>query len=202
MIIKEVSVETYHEAVEAVRKGANRIELSSYLPMGGVTPSLGMVRYTRERLGVPLSVMLRPRIGSFEYSEPEKQIILANLSMFNQSGVDFIITGALIGDELDKDFLSRVREATHCKLICHMCFDNTYNLEESMKTLAYIGFDKVLTKGGRGNAENNLEFLSHLIRVSAKNIDIVVGGGITHDNMQRIVDKTGAKEIHGRKLFL
>lgn len=201
MIIKEVSVETYHEAVEAVRKGADRIEISSYLPMGGVTPSLGMVSYTRERLSVPLSVMLRPRIGSFEYSEAEKQIILSDLRVFNQSGVDFIITGALIKDELDKEFLSRVREETHCELVCHMCFDETYNLEESMITLASLGFNKVLTKGGKGNAENNLESLANLITLSAKNIGIVVGGGVTYDNMQRIVDKTGAREIHGRKLF-
>ena len=51
---------------EALKGGAERIELCAALPLGGLTPSLGMVRAVREmapRLTVHL--LVRPREGDF-----------------------------------------------------------------------------------------------------------------------------------------
>src|SRR5262249_19170494 len=67
----EIAVNSPDEAVEAECWGADRIELSSGLDVGGLTPSLALFRAVREAVKIPVYVLLRPRAGGFFYTERE-----------------------------------------------------------------------------------------------------------------------------------
>ena len=66
--VVEISVESVERAVAAERGGASRIELCGSLEIGGVTPSVELMREVRARLSLPIFSMVRPRGGDFVYS--------------------------------------------------------------------------------------------------------------------------------------
>ena len=65
--ILEVCVDSVESAVNAARGGADRLELCGDLIVGGVTPSLALFERVREKVNIPVNVLLRPRYGDFLY---------------------------------------------------------------------------------------------------------------------------------------
>ena len=70
-MILEVCVDSVESAVNAETGGADRLELCSDLIVGGITPSLALYERIREKVNLPIHVLLRPRFGDFLYSEEE-----------------------------------------------------------------------------------------------------------------------------------
>ena len=73
--LKEACVESFFEAKEAEKRGADRIELCDNLSMGGTTPSYGTIKKTLEKLKIPVFPIIRPRGGDFCYSSDEIEIM-------------------------------------------------------------------------------------------------------------------------------
>ena len=74
-MILEVCVDSVESAVNAELGGADRIELCGDLFGGGTTPSLALYEKIREKIKIPIHVLLRPRFGDFLYSEEEIEIL-------------------------------------------------------------------------------------------------------------------------------
>ncbi|MBL8967323.1 MAG: copper homeostasis protein CutC, partial [Spirochaetaceae bacterium] len=75
-IIFEALCGSADDAVLAAAAGADRVELNASLGEGGLTPSPGSVRLAKERGGIPVLAMLRPRPSGFAYSEIEFEVML------------------------------------------------------------------------------------------------------------------------------
>ena len=69
MIVKEVCVDNIYDALSAVKKGANRLELCSDLEQDGLTPSYELLIEAKLKLTLPVRVMVRPHSKSFVYNE-------------------------------------------------------------------------------------------------------------------------------------
>lgn len=70
--IREAAVDSVEAAKQARRKGANRIELSSHLELGGLTPDTRTIIDTLMAVeDVPVVIMVRPRGGDFAYDDAE-----------------------------------------------------------------------------------------------------------------------------------
>ncbi len=67
----EIAVATIEAAAAAERGGADRIELSGELSVGGVTPDCEVLRAVRKQIHIPIFAMIRPRAGDFVYSARE-----------------------------------------------------------------------------------------------------------------------------------
>ena len=67
----EVAVETPDDARTAEVGGADRIELSAALDLGGLTPSVGLYEEVRAATRLPVVVMIRPRPGDFVYEDAD-----------------------------------------------------------------------------------------------------------------------------------
>ncbi len=69
------------------------MELCAALEVGGVTPSLAMVRAAVAG-PLPVHVLIRPRGGDFVYSEAEKALIAADIVDIVAAGAAGIVIGA------------------------------------------------------------------------------------------------------------
>ena len=109
MVLLEVCVDSVRSAVQAEKGGAARVELCSALVEGGLTPSYGLVQRVREAVSIGLHVLVRPRSGDFLYSEEEWEVMLRDVQILKDLGVDGVVIGALKEDGgVD---VARMREA-------------------------------------------------------------------------------------------
>ncbi len=197
-ILLECCVGSVESAVNAELGGAGRVELCSALELGGVTPSSAVIRLARERIGVPLFVLIRPRGGDFHYSPIEVEVMKTDIAAARDLGADGIVLGILREDgNVDVERTAELIEAAGgASITFHRAFDSTPDPLAALETLRELGVNRVLTTGGADRAEESLTGLEKLAEAAAGRIGILPGGGINHENCRRIIEQTGAREIH------
>ena len=197
-ILLECCVASVESAVNAELGGAGRVELCSALELGGVTPSSAVIRLARERIGVPLFVLIRPRGGDFHYSPLEVEVMKTDIAAARDLGADGIVLGILREDgNVDVERTAELIEAAGgASITFHRAFDSTPDPLAALETLRELGVNRVLTTGGADRAEESLTGLEKLAEAAAGRIGILPGGGINHENCLRIIEQTGAREIH------
>src|SRR5579863_6174196 len=94
----EICVDSIDSALAAGRGGAQRIELCASLLEGGLTPNAGMIRVIRERLGLAVFVMIRPRGGDFLYSEAEFESMKEDIRVAKSLGANGVVLGLLTAE--------------------------------------------------------------------------------------------------------
>jgi copper homeostasis protein len=81
--------------------------------------------------------------------------------------------------------------------VFHRAFDVTPDPLEAMETLIDLGVTRVLTSGQARGAAEGAEVISKLIERARGRIEILPGAGITAANARDIVERTGARQVHG-----
>ena len=197
-ILLECCVGSVESAVNAELGGAGRVELCSALELGGVTPSSAVIRLARERICVPIFVLIRPRGGDFHYSPLEVEVMKTDIAAARDLGADGIVLGILREDgNVDVERTAELIEAAGgASITFHRAFDSTPDPLAALETLRELGVNRVLTTGGADRAEESLTGLEKLAEAAAGRIGILPGGGINHENCRRIIVQTGAREIH------
>ena len=109
-VLIEVCVDCAEGLAEAVAGGADRIELCSALEVGGLTPSVGLMR-TASGCGVPVYAMIRPRAGGFGFSQEDVAVMLADIAAAREAGLAGVVLGAMRGDGLDGAMLGTLTVA-------------------------------------------------------------------------------------------
>jgi copper homeostasis protein len=67
----EIACFNLESALVSQQAGADRVELCDGFDEGGTTPALETVQKAHEQLTIDLYVMIRPRGGSFDYTDEE-----------------------------------------------------------------------------------------------------------------------------------
>jgi copper homeostasis protein len=196
----EAAVDTLESAHCAERAGAGRIELCASLSDGGTTPSAGLMAAVVERCRIPTFVLIRPRGGSFVYSEREIEVMLRDIELAKAMGASGIVTGALTADgRIDlKQTRALVRGAADLTVTFHRAFDFATKSTESLEELIDAGVSRVLTSGGANTALEGAPRISALVNQARGRIGIVAGGGIRENNVHEVIALTGVKEVHAR----
>ncbi|MGV3538342.1 MAG: copper homeostasis protein CutC [Rufibacter sp.] len=197
-IALEVCVDSVASAITAEKAGAQRVELCANLVEGGTTPSAGMIRLCRERISIGLHLLIRPRRGDFLYSDLEFEVMRQEIEVARQLGADGVVLGILHPDgQIDVQRTRRlIDEANPLSVTFHRAFDFTPDPFTALAELKELGVDRVLTSGQKPTALEGAPLLQELIQRAKNEIVILPGGGITEQNVQEVVRKTGAKEIH------
>ena len=197
-ILLECCVGSVESAVNAELGGAGRVELCAALELGGVTPSSAAIRLARERIDIPLFVLVRPRGGDFHYSPVEVEVMKTDIAGARDLGADGIVLGILRKDgNVDVERTAELIEAAGgASITFHRAFDSTPDPLAALETLRELGVNRVLTTGGARRAEEGLAGLGKLVEAAAGRIGILPGGGINHENCRQVVEQTGAREIH------
>lgn len=197
-VLLEIAANSFQSCVAAQEGGADRIELFENLPEGGCTPSYGMLSLVKERINIPVYVMIRPRGGDFIYTDDELEIMRRDIEMCKQLRFPGIVFGILdtqgnVDVARCKDLLSASGDM---KVTFHRAFDRAKDLHESMRQLISLGFERVLTSGGEANVEKGKDVIKKLQREYGKDIVIMPGCGVTSANARAISDYCYVSEIH------
>ncbi|KAJ3844925.1 copper homeostasis protein CutC [Lentinula raphanica] len=209
-ILMEVCIDSVESALNAIRGGANRLELCGNVGLGGgTTPSFGLVRIIQravESFQVPIMVMIRPRTGDFLYSESEMQVMLEDIRIFKEmAGVEGFVFGVLTKEgRVDVTRTRRLIDASLPARVCfHRAFDMTRDPMEALNDIKEIdGVTRILSSGQYKSASQteSLETLaSLLIATRNSNLTIMPGSGINPYTVRHVVNTLaplGLSEIH------
>ena len=198
IVLVEASVATVASALGAESAGAGRLELCANLVEGGVTPSAGMLMGVRERVRLPLFVLIRPRGGDFLFDGDEREVMLRDIAEAGARGADGVVIGALDrGGRVDEALTGRLVEAARPMAVTfHRAFDLVREPARELETLIGLGIERVLTSGQAPSALLGSEAIAALVAQGAGRITVMAGGGINEANAARIVRETGVREIH------
>lgn len=174
------------------------MELCAAIPEGGTTPSYGDMAMARELLGIKLHVIIRPRGGDFLYSALEHRIMLKDIEMARELGVDGVVIGCLTPEgEVD---MRRNRElidaAGEMSVTFHRAFDMCRDPFESLERIISLGCERILTSGQEPKAEQGISLLRELVEKAGDRVIIMPGSGINPQNISVIAKETGASEFH------
>ena len=197
-MVLEICVESLDRAVAAERGGAQRVELCSDLSSGGITPSAGLMETARRHVKIPIHVLIRPRAGDFLYSDVELEIMERDIRAAKKLGMDGIVLGLL--DEKKQVDVERtaklVKLAAPLPVTFHRAFDLCKDMALSLEAVIKTGSKRILTSGGKASVAEGLARLAKLVEGAGSRIVVMPGGGIGPGNVQRIVRKTAASEVH------
>lgn len=203
-VILEACVDSVESAIAAQTGGAHRIELCEDLLEGGTTPSAGMIEVCRERLHIPVHVLIRPRGGDFVYSDVEIEVMQRDIALARRFGAQGVVFGALHADGTVD--VARTRAllgvSRPLSVTFHRAFDFTPDADAALDALIGLGIDRVLTSGQAPLAVEGIGTLARLVTRAAGRIRILAGGGLSEENIARVADLTGVQEVHVRATAL
>ena len=199
MRIVEICAGDIQSAQAALLGGVQRIELCSALPLDGLTPSAGLIKAARQLQRMKLHVLIRPREGDFFYDATETDIMFHDISLAKQYGADGVVIGALTPDgDIDIPTCRRLIEAAEgMQVTFHRAFDRCADPHRALEDIIALGCSRLLTSGQAPTAEAGIPLLRELVSQANGRIIIMPGAGVNPNNARRILDATGATEIHG-----
>ena len=196
-MLLEVCVEDIAGLKAAVEGGGDRIELCSALPLGGLTPSAGLMA-AAARMPVPAYAIIRPRAGGFVYSADELGIMKRDIDAARTLGLAGVVLGASLPDgRLDVDTLSALTAyAEGLGKTLHRAFDLVPDVEEAVDVAISLGFERILTSGGAKTAAEGLAVLEQAIAAAAGRISVMPGSGVTLATVGQLWPRLQISEIH------
>ena len=188
----EVCAGSVQDCINAQLGGADRVELNSALHLGGLTPSLAMLKLVKEKTSLKVICMDRPRAAGFCYDDVE--ILLEN-------GADGISFGFLNSDAtINVTETKKMVELIHQyqkEAVFHRAFDCVDDPMHAIKQLIDCGVDRILTSGLQPTAMQGASVLEKLQSEFGNWIELLAGSGINANNIRALKEQTGLHQFHG-----
>jgi copper homeostasis protein len=194
----EVCANSYLSALAAQNGGAKRVEFCDNLAEGGTTPSYGQIALAKRNLSIEIWPIIRPRGGDFLYSNIEFELMKEDIKICKSLNCDGVVIGILKANgHIDKERTAELVElAKPLKVAFHRAFDMSNDLEKAIEDLIDLGIVRVLSSGGASSAIKGAETLAKLIKQANGRISVMPGAGINENNIQELINQTGATEFH------
>lgn len=182
----------------AIEGGAHRVELCEALELDGLTPSEAMME-SAIGMGIPVQVLIRVREGDFVYNKDEICKMRNDIQLARKLGAAGVVIGALMPDgSIDEEAIRcMMDEAEGLSVTFHRAFDVCSKPEEALEKIISLGCHRLLTSGQAPTAELGIPMLKKLVEQADGRIIIMPGAGVNPQNASRILEETGALEIHG-----
>lgn len=193
----EICANSLQSAMNAQMVGADRIEMCSELSVGGITPSLGLLKLIKEKIDIPVHVLIRPRSGNFNYSNDEFEQMKNDIQLCKDLGFAGIVSGVL--SENNSIDIKRTQElidiSEPLSFTFHRAFDCVPKPEQALENLIQLGVNRILTSGQKDKAIDGLELLKRLKNQAKDQLIILPGSGIRPENAE-VFREAGFDEIH------
>jgi copper homeostasis protein len=198
-ILLEIPVASLDDAIAAATGGADRLELNSAMPLGGLTPSMGLLDAVRTQISLPVMVMIRPRSGGFCYSHSDLDVMRRDVDQALEHGAGGIVFGILEGNgDVDAARCGEIlrRIGGRAPAVFHRAFDLTPEPLAALDALIELGFRRVMTSGQAATAAEGADTIAKLIERAGGRIEILPAGGIKASNVAELLTWTGCDQIH------
>lgn len=194
----ELAANSLASALAAQLGGAGRIELCTALELGGLTPSQAQIALVRERVELPLYVLIRPRAGDFLYNDDELETMRRDIEACASLGCDGVVIGVLDAD--GEVGVARCRvlidAAGGMGVTFHRAFDMTRDPSRALEDVIALGAERVLTSGSAGSAMTGAARIRALVEQAGERLVVMPGAGIGPGNIAALKELTGAREFH------
>jgi len=201
-ILLEAIVSSPDDARAAIAGGADRFELCGSMALGGLTPTLGTLAAVKAVAMVPVMCMIRPRECGMAYTAGEISVMERDAALALEAGADGLVFGFLT-PEGDVDVPECRAFLRHCSRLApgrqwvfHRAFDVVRDPETALEQLIDLGITRVLTSGQAANAVDGLGLIRRMVEQADGRIEVLPGGGIRLDNVERVVRETGVDQVH------
>ncbi|SHM88744.1 copper homeostasis protein [Caldanaerovirga acetigignens] len=193
----EVIAYTVDDAKRIEQCGADRVELVSAASEGGLTPSYGMIEKVVTSVSIPVNVMIRPHSRSFCYTKEEIEVMKRDIKVAKELGANGAVLGVLKSGRVDEKVLEELlKECDGLDVTFHRAIDEAEDVLSALGVIKkYERVTEVLTSGGKGDILKNAPVIKKMVENSGR-IRIIVGGGLTFENIARLIEITGAKAYH------
>lgn len=196
--ILECCTDSLESVKNAVRGGADRLELCGNLIIGGTTPSFALFEQVKEVCDTKVNALIRPRFGDFCYTEEEIRQMAEEIRHFREAGANGVVIGALAPDgTMDLEAMKFLREAAgSMEVTLHRAFDMCRDPEEMLEQAVELGIHNILTSGQQESALKGAGLLKKLQDQAAGRIKILAGAGIHAGVIRELYEKTGILDYH------
>ncbi len=200
MLKIEICCCSVDDAVQAYHGGADRVELNSCLEAGGLTPSIGSLEVAKQKIEIPIIAMVRPRTGGFCYTHLEFEAMKRDTYALLQAGADGIAVGILKENGMiDTARMKEILEICHSfhkEAVCHRAIDVTPDPIVAAQTVAELGFDRILSSGGKQRCIEGIQTLNEMYKCLGTKIEILACGSIRPNNLAQIISQTDIHQFH------
>lgn len=193
----EIATTSLDDALHAQAGGADSIEISQNLALGGLTPPLDLVRRIRDAVTLEVNVIVRPHARDFVYTPAEIDTILTDTAALAQIGIDGIVFGACTpANYLDIELIRQVREAASgVPITVHRALDESADPEAALIALRGI-VPRILTSGPALNAWDGRDGLQHWVATHGDHFRFVASGGLKLEHLAEYAAQVRAHEYH------
>ena len=194
----EIACFNIESCLLAQKAGADRIEFCADYSVGGLTPNYTDILKAKELLHIPLHVIIRPRGGNFDYSLAEIETMKNDILFCKQHHINGVVFGVLTYNKKIDTIINKelIELAGNMSKNFHRAIDECADMSEAMNYIISLGFNRVLTSGGKSSALEGVAILKNCQNSFGKNIIIIPGGGIRSNNLAQIATQTNCKEFH------
>ena len=196
--ILEVIACSLPDAIEAEKGGAGRLEIVSALDRVGLTPSFDLVAEIKQRVDIPVRVMLRESDGFGIAGESEIDRLCTAAERFASLEVDGFVLGFLKGGEVDVELTQRVlAHGPDIPATFHHAFEAARDKSSALSAIKRLPqVDRVLSHGGTDGLDSRVQRLKHYTTMAAPELIVLAGGGIDGDAISQLSRETNIREFH------
>ncbi|WP_087025237.1 copper homeostasis protein CutC [Thaumasiovibrio subtropicus] len=194
----EVCIDNIESLHTAQKAGATRIELCSSLAVGGLTPSIGLMRQAALHAHVPVYAMIRPRQGDFLFNDGDLAVMLDDIRAVKESGLHGIVIGCLTPNgEVDMPMCQQLVDAANgLGITFHRAIDQCVDYHAALDNIIALGCERVLTSGLEASAHQGINTLKEMVNYCGDRLSIMAGAGVSAQNVSSIIRNSGVQEIH------
>lgn len=191
----EIIVDTVEDAVAAEIGGATQIAVLSHYPSTGVTPSYGMVARIRERVKIPMLVLICPHTRSYIPSQEDMEICIRDIEAVKALGIhDFLLGFIDQSNNMNVQAIEKIK-AAHVDINLHsrIIWEFARDIRKTVETTISLNFLSMRTSGNymmNGDTSETIKNISLIKNLSKNRIEILLTGGITATNVENLVNQT------------
>ena len=193
----EIAITTAEDAVNAEAGGADSVELSYNLEVGGLTPEYQVIQAVRDAVSMAMYVILRPHAENFMYTEAQIDVILADIQAMQRIGVDGGVFGTVDKTEaIDVALMKRITEAAlPLPVTLHRALDGSREPEKALEALVGV-VERVLTSGPAATAWEGRDGLKLWVEQFGEHYKFIGAGSLTVDQLPDYIAWVRPDTVH------